>query len=67
MNCKSLEIKLKKEVLKIDLILQFISSLLYFEILMIQVNREKRKILQLRKCRFTIQNVLDLVGTIRSL
>ena len=66
-NSKSLEIKLKKEVLKIDLILQFISALLYSEILKIQVNRETRKILQLRKGRFTIQNVLDLVGTIRSL
>ena len=67
MNCNSLEIKLKKEMLKIDLILQFISALLYFKIWMIQVNRETRKILQLRKGRFTIQNVLNLVGTIRSL
>ena len=54
-------------MLKIDLILQFISALLYFKIWMIQVNRETRKILQLRKGRFTIQNVLNLVGTIRSL
>ena len=47
--------------------LQIISAFLYFGILMIQVNRETRKILQLRKGRFTIQNVLNLMGTIRSL
>lgn len=57
MNCNSLEIKLKKEMLKIDLILQFISALLSFEIL--SESRDKKNI--------AIQNVLNLVGTIRSL
>ena len=41
-NCKSLEIKLKKEMLKIDLILQFISALLSFEIL--SESRDKKNI-----------------------
>lgn len=42
MNCNSLEIKLKKEMLKIDLILQFISALLSFEIL--SESRDKKNI-----------------------
>ena len=59
MDSKSLEIKLKKEMLKIDdlpwekpkivQILQINNALLYFGILMIQVNRETRKNISIKE------------------